>query len=164
MLRTTLFVAVLMALSVNTPTEVATLDMTEWSVEQGAYKCYMDYRAITDTASPQWQIQQGAYTDSHGLRKVGDRYCIALGSAYGTEIGSRYIVLLDTGVRFKAILADQKADRDTNAEHTADMSGAVVEFVVDTPCLPSVVRRMGDVSYVDGFNGKVKRIYREERK
>ena len=144
------------------PSEIANLCLSEWSVGYGSYKCYMDYRTITDTSSPQWELQQGAWTDENGLRRVGDRYCIALGSAFGSMIGAEYTIELEHGERFKAILADQKADQDTNAEHTADMNGAVVEFVVDTPCLSDTVRSMGDISYIEGFNGKVEKIYEEE--
>jgi len=143
------------------PSENAILCLTEWSVGYGSYKCYMDYRAITDTGSPQWELQQRAYTDENGLRRVDDRYCVALGSAFGSQIGSKYIIELESGETFRAILADQKADRDTNAEHTADMNGAVVEFVVDTPMLPQKVRSMGDISYIKGMKGKVRKIYAE---
>lgn len=148
-------------LTAQNPSEIAILSATDWYVGQGSYKCYEDYRAITDTSSPQWELQQGAWTDENGLRRVGDRYCIALGSAFGSMIGSKYIIELESGETFRAILADQKADRDTNAEHTADMNGAVIEFVVDTPMLPDKVRSMGDVSYTQGMKGKVRKIYEE---
>lgn len=164
MIRTTLtmLLAIMMFVNTQSPTEVATLDQSYWAVDKGAYKCYMDYRTITDTSSPQWQLQQVAYTDTDGLRRVNNRFCIALGSAYGSTIGDKYIVELAAGAQLRCILADQKADCDTNADNTADVNGAVVEFIVDTPSLSSTVRSMGDVSYVEGFKGKVKRIYREE--
>lgn len=141
------------------PSEIANLSLVEWSVGHGSYKCYMDYRTITDASSPQWQLQQGAWTDENGLRRVGDRYCVALGSAFGSMIGDEYIIELESGAQLKCVLADQKADRDTNAEHTADMNGAVVEFIVDTPCLSDTVRSMGDISYIRGFQGNVRKIY-----
>lgn len=163
-----LVLSVLMVASVTLPmndtkpSEIANMSLTEWSVGYGSYKCYMDYRCITDTSSPQWELQQGAWTDENGLRRVGDRYCVALGSAFGSTIGTNYIIELETGEMLRCVLADQKADRDTNAEHTADMNGAVIEFVVDTPCLSDTVRSMGDISYIEGFNGKVEKIYEEE--
>lgn len=159
----------LLALNVTLPmtntnsSEIAYFGLTEWSVGHGSYKCYMDYRCITDTSSPQWELQQGAWTDENGLRKVGDRYCVALGSAFGSTIGTEYTIELETGEMLRCVLADQKADQDTNAEHTADMNGAVIEFVVDTPCLPSEVRSMGDISYINGLKGKVSKIYRDEQ-
>lgn len=158
----------LMALNVTLPmtdtngSEIANLCLAEWSVGQGEYKCYMDYRTITDTSSPQWELQQESWTDENGLRRYEDRYCIALGSAYGSDIGARYIIELEDGAQYRCVLADQKADCDTNAEHTADMNGAVVEFIVDTPVLPSDVRSMGDVSYINGFAGEIRKIYQED--
>ena len=52
-----------------------------YQVDAGAFKCYEDYRALTDTTSLQYQLQQEAYTDEAGHRKVGHRYCIAVGTA-----------------------------------------------------------------------------------
>ena len=129
-----------------------------WHPHGGDYKCFMDYRSITDTTSPQWALQESAWTDETGLRRVGQDYCIALGSAYGTEIGTRYIITLDTGEQFSAILADQKADQDTVDGHTRDTNGAVVEFIVQTEDLPQEVRQMGDVSEIRSFTGEVDEI------
>jgi len=130
-----------------------------YSVSGGDFKCYEDYRCITDTGSPQHRLLQGSYTDEEGLRKVDSRYCIALGSAYGTEIGTKYDIILENGNVLNCILADQKADRDTVDGHTRDRHGAVVEFIVDTPYLDAAVTQMGDVSYAsDYFKGGIKRI------
>lgn len=135
-----------------------------YQVDAGAFKCYEDYRALTDTSSPQYQLQQEAYTDEAGLRKVGHRYCIALGSAYGTKIGTEYDLILGNGSMLPCVLADQKADADTVRDHTQDRSGAVVEFIVDTYRLPEIVRQMGDVSYISPeFRGKIKEIRRAKR-
>ena len=126
-----------------------------------SFKSYMDYRAITDEDSMQYKLQQEAYTDNNGLRKVGDYYCVALGSYYGSEIGQCYLITLDTGDSFKAILADQKADSDTdeNNQYTeTDNGGNVVEFVVDVKKLPGAVRWQGTVSAIDGFNGSIESI------
>lgn len=152
---------VCLPLNDTNPSEIASLSLTEWYVGQGSYKCYEDYKCITDTSSPQWRLQQEAYTDENGLRKVDDLYCVALGSHYGTKIGTEYIIELDTGAQFKVILADQKADCDTDVENIADGNGAVIEFVVDTPYLDSTARKMGDISYINGFGGKVRKIYEQ---
>ena len=136
-----------------------------YQVDAGAFKCYEDYRAITDTGSPQHMLQLEAYTDDSGLRKVGDRYCMALGSAYGSEIGTEYDIVLESGYTLPCVLADQKADRDTVAGHTRDRSGAVMEFIVDTYRLPETVRRMGDVSYISPeFKGKIKEIRKASKR
>ena len=159
----TVLIALSMSLQGNCTncSQNANLSLTAWDIGYGSYKCYMDYRTITDTSSPQWQLQQRSHTDQNGLRKVNDRYCVALGSAFGTKIGAKYVIELETGAQFRCILADQKADKDTNAQHTADMNGAVVEFIIDSQYLPDRVKTMGDVSCIDGMEGKIKRIYKE---
>lgn len=134
-----------------------------WQPGGGAFKCYEDYRAITATGSSQYQLQQEAWTDANGLRRVGGFFCIALGSAYGSEIGAKYLIKLDTGTTFLAILADQKADRDTVQGHTRDRNGAVIEYLVETEALPPAVRHSGDISAVPGFEGNVERIWRIDK-
>lgn len=47
-----------------------------------SFKAYMDYRCITDTSSVQYEMQQQAYTDGRGFRKIGDDYCVALGTGF----------------------------------------------------------------------------------
>lgn len=137
-----------------------TVSSIAWHPGGGEYKCYMDYRAITSTGSPQYQLQQEAYTDKCGLRRVGCFYCVALGSAFGSEIGTHYVITLSSGKQIPVILADQKADGDTTPDNTRDYIGAVIEFVVDTPALPSVVRATGDVGSISMFDGSVKEIRR----
>ena len=131
-----------------------------WYPGGGEFKCYMDYRAITSVSSPQYQLQQEAYTDNCGLRRVGCFYCVAMGSAFGSNIGDKYVVILSTGKQIPVVLADQKADGDTTADNTRDYNGAVLEFVVDTQALPDVVRLTGDVSSIPLFGGSVKEIRR----
>ena len=137
-----------------------TVSASVWYPGGGEFKCYMDYRAITSTKSPQYQLQQEAYTDEYGLRKVGDFYCVALGSAFGSEIGTRYIITLSSGNQVPVILADQKADKHTTRNNTRDYGGAVIEFVVDTPVMPSAVRQSGSVSSIPEFAGEVVEIRR----
>lgn len=126
-----------------------------------SFKTYMDYRAITDHTSQQWKLQEKAYTDDKGLRKVGDYYCVALGSAFSSEIGAKFEITLEDGQTFKAILADQKADRhtDTTNKYRQLDNGKinVVEFIVDTNKLENLPKVMGDVSHVsDGeFAGEI---------
>lgn len=111
-------------------------------------KSYMPYTAITSRSSDQWKLQQIAYTGTHGIRQVNGRYCIAVGSAYTTKIGQYIDLVLENGVVIPCILADQKADKDTNAENTiTEHDGSLVEFVVSSSDLSSIVKRMGDISY-----------------
>lgn len=137
-----------------------TVSAMTWNVDGGAFKCWEDYRALTDTGSPQYELQTEAWTDRHGCRRFNGDYCIALGSAYGSQIGTRYIVTLDTGKEFTAVLADQKADCDTVQGHTRDRHGAIIEFVVDSTAIPEAVRRAGDISMIPGMEGEVVEIRR----
>lgn len=140
-----------------------TLSTVAWHPGGGEFKCYMDYRAITDTGSPQYQLQLEAWTDDAGIRRVGCFYCVALGSAYGSDIGAKYLITLSTGQEFLAILSDQKADKDTVQNHTKDRSGAVIEFVVDTPKLSYAVKNSGSISSIPMFKGEVVKIRRLDK-
>lgn len=118
------------------------------------FKSYMDYRMITCGA--QLELQKQAYTDANGCRKVGNYFCIALGSYYGSEIGAKYRIHLSDGTSFLGILADQKADKDTNATNQYTIYNRdIIEFVVDTNCLPSTVQLSGSLSSLEKFEGKV---------
>lgn len=101
---------------------------------------YMDYRAITSTVSDQYKLQSQAYTDSNtGIRMVNGRYCIAIGSYYTTTVGTYIDVYLSNGSMIPCIVADCKADVDTDTNnHQIDNAGGIIEFVVDTDILSSV--------------------------
>ena len=126
----------------------------------------MDYRKITDTSSEQYKLQQNkdCYTTDTGLRKVNEYYCIAVGTYYSENIGDKLIVHMENGESFKAIVADIKDDKhtdETNRQHRKD--GSVIEFVVDTKKLPELVRKMGDISYMNKtFKGEIKAIIKED--
>ena len=123
-----------------------------------SFKAYMDYRMITDERSIQYRLQQDAQTDENGLRIYRGRYMVALGTYYGS-VGDELTVTLDTGKSFDVIIGDTKADSDTDRTNRyypmSDGSGNVVEFIVDVDALSDEARRMGDISYVDGFGGNV---------
>lgn len=152
-----------MLTSMSTKLAVAvliTVSSTSWAVSGGEFKCYEDYRCITSVSSPQYQLQLDCWTDENGMRRYDSYYCIALGSAYGSHIGDTYLITLSTGRRFAAIMADQKADKDTVDGHTRDRSGAVIEFLVETERLPYEVRHSGSISSIPGFEGEVTEIRR----
>lgn len=117
------------------------------SAPNNTMKTYMDYRAITNTASQQYKLQRKAYSGKHGIRQVDGRYCIALGSYYTTVIGKYVDIILSNGVIIPCIISDCKADKDTDARNIMHPDGSLVEFVVDTNTLDSMAKRMGDISY-----------------
>lgn len=119
-------------------------------------KSYMDYRCITSRNSKQYKLQHSlAYTGNHGIRMVGDRYCVAVGSYYTTTIGQYIDIELENGNVIQGILADCKADAHTDSTNRINSNGSVVEFVVDTKTLDKTAKKMGDISYVNGWNSKV---------
>ena len=140
----------------------------EFEIPSGdtAFKSYMSYRAITNTRSAQYQLQQKCWTDDEGLRRLNDDYVIALGTYYAEYIGERFKITLDTGESFTAVIGDFKADRHTDSKHQYYDSGNgrknIVEFVVDTRELNRKARRMGDISYISGFEGNIRSIEKEE--
>jgi len=149
-------------------TEKVIKEKPEFEIPSGdtAFKSYMSYRAITNTRSAQYVLQQKCWTDDEGLRRLNDDYVIALGTYYAEYIGERFRITLDTGESFTAVIGDFKADRHTDSKHQYYDSGNgkknVVEFVVDTRELNRKARRMGDISYISGFEGNIKSIEKEE--
>ena len=131
------------------------------SIENNGFKTYMDYRMITDTSSKQWEMQQSAYTDENGLRKIDDYYCVALGSGISDKLGNKFKITFESGETIKVIAADQKADRHTDSTNTyIDLGNGrinIVEFIVHTEKMPSIVKTMGDVSHMPGdkFYGNI---------
>lgn len=122
-------------------------------------KSYMDYRLITLKSSRQYELQKSlAYTNEQGLRMVNGRYCIALGSYYTTTIGQYVDVELENGKIICGILADCKADKDTDSTNRIHSDGSVVEFVIDIEELNCTIRKLGDISHLNGWNSKVANI------
>ena len=118
---------------------------------------YMDYSMVTATDTPNYEYSVcKATTDSNGLRKIGNDYCVALASSFGTTIGSRYRVTMSTGNTFTVVLTDQKADCDTDGYTGYD--GSVLEFLVDENALNAKAKQMGSIAYIDGFNGNIEHI------
>lgn len=126
-----------------------------------SFKSYMDYRTLSDKTSLQYDLQQQAYTDSlTGIRMVNNRYLIAVGSYYTTEIGSYIDVIMNNGTVIQCVLGDVKNDNHTDLTNRQNPNGSVVEFIVDINTLNSVVKQQGDISYVnEDFEGEIDCIY-----
>lgn len=96
-------------------------------------KTYMDYRAITSKTSDQYIYIQDHMHIKDGYLLDEDGYIgVALGSWFG-EIGSKWVITLDTGIEMYVVKIEEKADEHTgslNCEHLIDHS--VIEFVIDT--------------------------------
>lgn len=153
---------------VTETTTIVTKSETEPEIELISYDIptgdtsfhgYMDYACITDINSLQYQLQLNCWTDSQGIRRQGDDVCIALGSYYGTEIGTRYLITTDIGNSFTAVLADCKADihTDYNNQYRDTGNGFknVVEFIVDTYALDPDVMSSGNIGTYSNYSGNI---------
>lgn len=133
-----------------------------------SFKTWMDYRAVTNTNSPQYKfIHTYGWSDYEGfMRADGERdfninddyYLIALGSYYGTEIGTKYRITTDTGNVFYGVLSDQKDDRHTNSTHQYASNKDVVEFLVNSNLLNSEVKKWGSANVYMPLNGSIVKI------
>ena len=129
----------------------------------GATKTYAYYRAVTAKSTPQYKLlnSEECYTDEEtGIRMVDGFYCIALGSFYGTKIGTKYRITLQDGEELKelnCILCDQKADRHTDEKHQyAVKNKDIMEFYIEKSKRPHGI--MGDYGHLEQFRGDIVKI------
>jgi hypothetical protein len=124
-----------------------------------SFKAYMDYRCITDTGSVQYNMQQQAYTDERGFRRIGDDYCVALGTGFTNGCGERFIIGLDSGYSFTAIVSDVKADYHTDSTNCyaprGENSGNVVEFIIDTDNADDYMLTTGTAGCFEDLSGNI---------
>ena len=136
---------------------------------QSSFKTWMPYNAVTNRNSPQYKlIHTWGWSDGSGFMRVNgerdlgindDYYMIALGSYYGTTIGTKYRITTDTGNVFYGILSDCKSDRHTNYTHQyCPNNSNVVEFIVDVSRLNKNVKRMGNANVYPPLNGSIIKI------
>lgn len=125
------------------------------------FKSYMPYKAITSTSSKQYILQHTkAYTGTYGIRQINGRYCVAIGSYFTSEMGTMFDLILENGTVIPCVLADQKADKDTDKQNIVTRkSGCLSEFIVDTDYLSKNAKLHGDISYCnEKWNSPVKTI------
>ena len=133
------------------------------SGSNGTFKSYTNYQLLSKS-SPQWtkiQCNSNAYTDKNGLRKVGDYYCVAMGTYYAKNLGDLFEIHTEGG-SYKVIICDWKANIHTDANNQYTIgNGCITEFYVDMETLNSEAKRMGNISYIGGwFSGKIIKINR----
>lgn len=126
-------------------------------VDNSDFKAWMDYRTITDKNSNQYKLLVSALSDKNGLMKIDNFVCIATGSKYGS-VGDKMKITLDNGNTFYAIKADQKSDAHT-IDGTVDKTNrSAVEFIINKNNLNKDIKRMGTVSVLEEYKGKIKTI------
>lgn len=132
--------------------------------------CLEPYTKITDTASIQYKLQQECETGlATGISIYEDEegviyYTVALGSAYGRDIGDAWIVTLDNGEEFNIMLGDFKDDGETEFfghpcknEHGEPCTN-VIEFIVDWDKVPEEIREYGSMSKRKWCDGNIIRM------
>lgn len=126
----------------------------------GATKTYAYYTAVTARSSPQYKLLRSdkCTTDKKtGIRMYDGCYCVALGSYYGTKIGTKYRITFSNGNSINVILCDQKANRHTDSNHQYAVNNKdIVEFYVQRNMIPKGIR--GDYGRLSQFSGKVVKI------
>ena len=124
------------------------------------FKSYMSYTAITSKSSPQYKLQQSTYTGVYGIRQYGDRYCVAIGTAFNADVGTYLDLILVNGTVIPCIVADIKADKHTDSNNMVTIAnGCLTEFIVDSSALNKNAKSMGDISYCnEDWNSRVEKI------
>ena len=136
---------------------------TSYLTPNNIIKSYMDYGCIKTWK--QHDLQKIAYTGQYGIRQVNGRYCIAVGSAFTTEIGTYIDLVLENGEIIPCILADCKDDEDTDINNIITHDGSLAEFVVDTDFLSKTVKYTGDISNAtENWKSKIIEVRVYERK
>jgi hypothetical protein len=110
-------------------------------------KTFMGYKSITNKVSNQYALQQEAYTDEEGFRKINNRYCVAIGTAFNAEVGQHFDAELENGTIIECIVGDIKDNKDTDATNTFTSQGCCLEFIVDSKKICDTIKYMGDCSY-----------------
>lgn len=160
----------LLLFSITAFADTLVVNYTEMGVPPAPtyFKTWMSYKAITNKASAQYKfVNTFGWRDSEGfMRCSGERdlgvsddyYLVAMGSYYGTAIGTKYRVTLDSGNVIYVALGDCKADIHTSSTHQYARNRDVLEFLVDTQYLNKNVKRMGSAHVYTPLSGNVTKI------
>ena len=123
--------------------------------EYYGFKSWMSYKAITNKSSRQYKLQQIASTGYAGVRVVNDRFCVAIGTAFGTEIGTYIDLILENGTIIPCIVGDVKDPKHTDSSNVFTIvtknkkTYCCSEFIVNTKQLDKNAAKAGDISYAD---------------
>lgn len=163
---------------VDTPEEENATESVSYSkerlpenIETNSFFCE-DFRGLNVPSTPIYRLQQECFTEPEtGLRYyLSDGvsyYCVALGNAYGIDIGDTWIVTLANGESFGIIYADYKhsieeidpfdfGDQfDIYGNQLYNYDGEpvmnVLEFVFDDQTAPKAMIQAGTMTYFERF-------------
>ena len=91
---------------------------------------------------------------------INNRYCVALGSYFGCEIGQYFDLVLVNNIVIPCIMSDQKADIHTDSNNIITIeSNCLSEFIVDRNNLNKDAKRDGSISScTEKWNSHVEKI------
>lgn len=129
-------------------------------------KVCTNYTVYGIAGTPHNRMQLAAWTDELGCRRYSDFYIVGLGSAYADRIGETFEIELDTGVIFKIITGDMKADCDTDLtnrycpclNYDSEECANILEFIVDRTVLDPKAYAWGGVDWYENFKGNIVRM------
>lgn len=133
--------------------EVAVEDNCVVPYPHNEFITYEFYTSLS-LSSPQGQLQNEAYTGEYGIRKVGNYYLVAMGSAYASHVGQKFRIVFTTGQTIDVMIGDFKSDQHTDQWNSAARNGDILEFIIEYA--PEEVALMGSYSIV--FPGTVEKI------
>ena len=131
----------------DTPVVGSPIGETKSVPDQNGFFSYMDADCITSVGTDQHEMKSKYRLDSSGIWTYDGRWCIAVGSYYTTKVGQYVDIVLKNGTTITGILADCKADKDTDSTRRQNANGSIVEFVVNESNLSSEVKKHGSCAY-----------------
>ena len=131
----------------DTPIVGSPIGETKSVPSQNGFFSYMDADCINSVGTDQHNMKANYRLDSSGIWTCDGRWCIAVGSYYTTHIGQYIDIVLKNGETITGILADCKADKDTDPTRRQNPNGSIVEFVVNESSLSSEVKEHGNCAY-----------------
>lgn len=131
----------------DTPVVSSPIGETKSVPDQNGFFSYMDADCITSVGTDQHEMKSKYRLDSSGIWTYDGRWCIAVGSYYTTKVGQYIDIVLKNGTTITGILADCKADKDTDLTRRQNANGSIVEFVVNESNLSSEVKKHGSCAY-----------------
>lgn len=140
------------------------VDIGYYETGNSNYKPYEDYRAITNTNSTAYKFlhSDGVSVNSEGFLMLDNEYyCVALGHYFG-NVGDKFLITLDNGFEFKAVIGDMKSKLHTDKNNYAHTNGHIIEFIIDSthPYMEEInIRYHGLFNRADErFNGNITNI------
>ena len=119
---------------------------------------YESFRCLTAPTSLQRKMQErfDVYTNEDGIRSIGDRIMVAVGSGFVYQCGVPLDVHLTNGKVIKCITGDVKANKHTDtALHVWAGDGSAVEFIVDQNYMDDTTLRMGSFNHHEEYDGVI---------